>query len=610
MPQSLWVEYKTDEKEYIHRIPLEDCDFVADFIEKIKNNTQFSVIKNSEITLHGPSGTAIRPTEPISVLIPGNSTENPLRVQVSAPLPVSVKPAPDAELTSFWNSLHGLQDREGFLYFPVKPEFFQSKFKALYIRRAYGDLFNIICENSRSADPMKQFSGMAITGTPGIGKSMFLFYILWRLANLKITEMAILHRRSDRGSIYVFQNDGCWVTSNLDSLRRFLKDPATWYLTDALLQSPDESKAVTIVVSSPAEKYYSEFLNAPHVALLHYLPVWSLDELNLAAPLYERDEDVVKKRFAIIGGIPRYVLEKDVDLKAMIKHKMKKLMSNNVGELPSAEEPGPKDISHRLVHFKVDPPRYTECELIMASEYVRGEFIGALHYQEERYLLHLLLMIQDIPVIAFLGGQMFERYANRQLSAGGEFLVRSLDDESEKMVNFPATSSRPFEELSECTNPNIYYRPARHNFPSIDSLVVGIGYFQMTLSLVHRIKWNQMKGIKDVMKMENFYFVVPRSRYREFKKQTFIGGPTNRNIPTASLVDPMSNIRLSEVEVNRENEAQLMRVTDEWNSERHLIRQYVIGIPITEEAASWISKAEQSIQIVQQGRNEGDEQEE
>jgi hypothetical protein len=144
MPQGLWVEYKTDEKEYIHRIPLDDCDFVADFIEKIKNNTQFSVIRNSEITLHGPYGTVIRSTEPISVLIPGNSTENPLRAQVSAPLPVSVKPALDAELTTFWNSLRDMKDEGKFLHFSVRPEFFPIRMKSLYIRQAYEDLFNII----------------------------------------------------------------------------------------------------------------------------------------------------------------------------------------------------------------------------------------------------------------------------------------------------------------------------------------------------------------------------------------------------------------------------------------------------------------------------------
>ena len=62
---------------------------------------------------------------------------------------------------------------------------------------------------------------MAITGTPGTGKSVFLFYILWRLANGETTKTVILHRNSDFGRIYVFQNDGSWMTRNFAELTGF-----------------------------------------------------------------------------------------------------------------------------------------------------------------------------------------------------------------------------------------------------------------------------------------------------------------------------------------------------------------------------------------------------
>ena len=83
MPEKLWVEYKTDKKTTISRVSAEGCEFVDDFIKGIRNEPQFSSIKGSEITLHGPSGTAISPTKSISVLMQGNSTENPIRIQVS-----------------------------------------------------------------------------------------------------------------------------------------------------------------------------------------------------------------------------------------------------------------------------------------------------------------------------------------------------------------------------------------------------------------------------------------------------------------------------------------------------------------------------------------------
>jgi hypothetical protein len=44
----------------------------------------------------------------------------------------------------------------------------------------------------------------------------------------------------------------------------------------------------------------------------------------------------------------------------------------------------------------------------------------------------------------------------------------------------------------------------------------------MTISLKHDIAWKEMKEIKNVMKMKKFYFVVPHTKYREFKKQNFV----------------------------------------------------------------------------------------
>ena len=63
----------------------------------------------------------------------------------------------------------------------------------------------------------EQLTGMAISGTPGIGKSVFLFYILWRLANMETYKDGGSSSTGDEGRIYVFQNDGCWITMNRKS---------------------------------------------------------------------------------------------------------------------------------------------------------------------------------------------------------------------------------------------------------------------------------------------------------------------------------------------------------------------------------------------------------
>ena len=349
---------------------------------------------------------------------------------------------------------------------------------------------------------------------------MFLFYVLWRLANIESTKTVILHRQMNHKRIYVFQNGGCWIVSSGADIQMFLTDPDTWYLTDALLTPPDSVEAVTILVSSPAEKYYSDFLKYSSTSPLHYLPTWSLDELKRVAHVYSKSPEEVEKRFNMIGGVPRYVLEKDVNLEETINEKIGKLLLKNIMLLPTFEGATEKEISHRLVHFEVKPPCYTKYEPVIASQCVRRKYAEARRDRLEQMLRSVFSFFKNVSYMGASIGFLFESHANRQLSAGGKFRMRSLDDKIETEIELSPRTSQIFQDISECTNPNIYYI-AEQNFPCIDSLIVGVGYFQITISSKHDIKKNQMKGIKNKpnMKMKKFYFVVPDTHYEAFKKQ-------------------------------------------------------------------------------------------
>jgi hypothetical protein len=67
-----------------------------------------------------------------------------------------------------------------------------------------------------------------------------------------------------------------------------------------------------------------------------------------------------------------------------------------------------------------------------------------------------------------------------------------------------------------------------HNYAGIDSFILDVGYFQITISLDHGITTESIKEIKKVLKMEKFYFVVPSMSSREFKKQRYIGSMTSK----------------------------------------------------------------------------------
>ena len=514
MSQGLWVEHKTETKTYLDLVPIKDYKFVAQFIREIKKDTQLAIPKNAEITLHSPSGTPIEVDEPISSLLPGNSSKIPLRIQVSD---VS-KPASNAELTSFWNSLRQMSADDGFLHLPLVTDLIEDDTSTIYIRESYKDLFNIIWNNVNPEVPNPRRHRIAITGTPGIGKSMFLFYILWRLANMKTKRTVILRRQMDEGDIYVFQDEGCWVATSRKDIRLLLKDETTWYLTDALEPQPGKVKAVTIVVSSPARKYYSTFLTYSHVAPLYYLPFWSLEELQLVACFYSKSPEIVEKRFNMIGGVIRYVLEQDISLERHIRSSFSRLKRHDYSRLISNQMVNDGKVTHSIIHYKV-AANYLDFSLVFASTWIADVALKLLLFYQQEKLRRLLLSGGSSPFLAPLLGNLFEDYAHQVLSTGGPFSGRSLDDEMKCQLFLPKMEIRRFYKFSECICKNVYYRAGRLNQASIDSVVVDKGYFQITKASYRPISRDPMEKIMKQMKLTEFFFVVPDWMYDNFKKQ-------------------------------------------------------------------------------------------
>ena len=432
------------------------------------------------------------------------------------------QPASDPKLTKFWNSLHEMKPENGFLKFQIRLSLLPKRLKWLYIREAYEDLFQIIWNNLHSDNETKeQISRMAITGTPGTGKSMFLFYILWRLANIETIKAVIIYRQTERGRIYVFQNSGCWKTFKYPDIADILEDENTWFLTDALKSPPGPVNAVTILVSSPSKVYYSEFLKYLPVPFLHYLPTWSLGELKKLADSYSVTEEEIEKRFNMIGGVARYVLEDKRALGPIIDDAIGSLALNKLISIVLGETSEENEISHRIVHFKVEPPHYSKCRLEIGSDYAFEEALQKFLACPDDTVKEFIIMSENFASLAYFRGLIFENYAHRKLSEGGEFLMRSLDDESESMMEFPRRNLREFRRISTCKEPNVYYKMAKKNHPCIDSLVLNEGYFQMTTSLTHPIKKLEMKSIMEALGMNKLYFVIPGTSFKKFEKQRF-----------------------------------------------------------------------------------------
>ena len=292
-----------------------------------------------------------------------------------------------------------MKPENGFLKFDVRPEFIPEKLKELYIRKAYGDLFQIICNNLNSDNEAKRrFHSMAIAGTQGIGKGVFLFYILWKLANMETIKTVILHRQIEHEIIYVFQGSGCWDTFDSNDIVAFLEDPTIWYLTDSLTPSPTLANAIIILVSPPLRKYLSDRSKDPSIPSVHYLTTWSLEEPKRAAHVYLKFPEEVEKRFCLMGGIARYVLEEDRDLGAPINEAIKMQLLGK----------------HWLASLEVEPPHCTECKIVAFSGYVKERLLEKLRDRPDKELeSYASYFKEDLPFARSLVERWFANCANR-----------------------------------------------------------------------------------------------------------------------------------------------------------------------------------------------------
>ena len=204
----------------------------------------------------------------------------------------------------------------------------------LFKRDCYTDLFRLV-EESRNS---KEYVGAVITGTPGIGKTMFGVQCIYAYAVEK--HITVLYKFRSEG-YFIFSSKKVWqvnreicfelqgkpggpLYSGLVDERHehtkhfveFLKNQKeVVYIVDLDKQDFQESvfNAFTIILSSTNRDKYSSALKSATLPMkVLWMETWSYDEVqkHLGDKIDNLDE-----RFARHGGVPRYLLWSDETVK-------------------------------------------------------------------------------------------------------------------------------------------------------------------------------------------------------------------------------------------------------------------------------------------------------
>ena len=219
----------------------------------------------------------------------------------------------------------------------------------LYIRESYRKLHHLIHDTFAEEH-------ILLTGNPGIGKSMFCFYQLYRLLTCLGAGAAIVFESAVFDEVCALTVDTppagqlatAVISCDPDVIAAELHRKTTIYLFDAgtrALKTPRVRRAArTMVFSSPDHANYIDYAkhNTPKIL---YMPVWERCELEKI----KGDGHFPEQKFDLWGGIPRYVFSEDSVSRVELETAIHTLPLDELIGLGHGSSDG-GDISHKIIH--------------------------------------------------------------------------------------------------------------------------------------------------------------------------------------------------------------------------------------------------------------------
>jgi hypothetical protein len=403
----------------------------------------------------------------------------------------------------------------------------------LYIRESYKELYDFMF--NPNGETYKRYSNFIITGTPGIGKSHFAFYVMNE--QLQDGKTIMWQHYSTPEKIYIFNKSNI-LLGNINTLNDNINNPSLVFLVDAV--KPHIGNARTVLFVSPNRELYKEF--EKEYGLRLYMPIWSWEEIELCHFNIEQykkmDKDFLFHLYIKCGGVPRSLfIERDdaveklneavsrSDIK-MIWHSLgaeheRKDASHLVIHLHVSDDPNFFNLmNHDEKHFEVEPIlRYKRPMRLFASSYVADKVLNKMKNQSNDDLRTFLAASagEDKAFLSTLRGNMFESYVHKRICEGGTFQYRFLSNATDN-INYPLIIQRinmkNFISLADLEDSD-YGIPVQRNFAAIDSLIISssIFLFQITVSSKHTIQQQQLLTILEMFPANQkiyLFFVVPR----------------------------------------------------------------------------------------------------
>ena len=368
--------------------------------------------------------------------------------------------------------------------------------KVLFVRHFYADLYENVLGGLAQGEKTGRFNKFIICGNPGIGKSAFGLYCLFRALKDNRT---VVYQVEKLVSCYVFSGESCREVPLVSLTSQVVKppelsDPRTVFITDST--TPPMVQAFTVFITSPRRSRWHEYSKGVDVSML-YLPVFTESEIQecRAVCFPELDEGDVMQRYAKWGGIPRYVLTK-------LKLDDQRQLDDAVGSadynamrkaVAGLIDTDTDKLSSRLLHIKVvgeselndeqvelvSPDMeayYQRAGVELASYYVTQMLVERSSKESANQLENFVAESVGNESYAGTAGKLFEIVAMRKIAAGGSFQRRRVDNGVLDRIEFPAVPQVYFTTggLGRCFDENgvgAWYSPVSSRYPAVDAVL-------------------------------------------------------------------------------------------------------------------------------------------
>jgi uncharacterized pyridoxamine 5'-phosphate oxidase family protein len=479
-------------------------------------------------------------------------------------------PPENAKLSVFWTQLPNAAIENKILKFGSNNPLDPDDADRLFVRQDYEDLWELMCNYHRT----KRTRTFIVTGTPGIGKSFFLFYILWQLSKDPIARAAGIMYTTKDGTYFIFSDTGVFQTRVASSpqIEMVSSNSNAWWLMDGREQgffSLSRCKLVLAATPSIKENYNELSKKFKHTRL--WMPVWDLgaesDKFGISPELDQLRRELYpdttfESMVAAVrrwGPVPRYVLQQvnqnsaqeqltDAIEKSSYLSDLRSLLEGSILSVPEA-------LSHKALIPVVNRTDFLVTDYAVASNYVTEIIATRLSNADKKYESWLRIC-EKITTLDTAWGKFFAySFQKRLMDDGGDFPCQELfrigdtspsstADVSNHAAGGELVSIPPihrenvlfFGSADELSNLDVsrdsLWCPLAANFPALDCLVVSGGsiyLFQCTKSAEHGYSYDGIstvwKHLRHVRKhIKGVYLVVSNTgTYGAVKWQPLTG---------------------------------------------------------------------------------------